>query len=83
MGLNSLHMTWEEAKQFCFGINMTLIAPEYEYWTSSLWQTVNQWPPIGSTSSADSFQRFWTGFQEIGGEWVKNTYLEKNFVPYF
>ena len=63
--------TWEQAKQYCFDMNMTLVAPEHPNWNLPF-TMAGYWEPEGweLDIDANSFRRFWTGYREIGGEWV-------------
>ena len=49
---------------------MTLIAPETEKLTKWAWSSVGHWTPNYPDQNADSFEKFWTGYRELGTHWV-------------
>ena len=57
-------MTWNESKESCSNLNLTMYVPDTRIKTGNLGFGINGlWP-------ADSFERYWLGYQEIDGEWV-------------
>ena len=54
---------------------MTLVAPETEKLTKWIWSAVGHWTPNSPDANADSFEKFWTGYRQLGTDWVNNWYL--------
>ena len=60
-------MTWDEAKEDCSSLNLTMYVPDTRGKTANLGFAIHRlWPD----APADSFERYWLGYREIDGEWV-------------
>ena len=60
-------MTWNEAKEHCSNLNLTMMVPDTRIQTANIGFAIHAlWPD----APADSFERYWLGYREIDGEWV-------------